>query len=145
MSATIKRDGKDASWLVFHGTPAEISRDIKDVFGIDGEGLTIAELVGEAEAMWKSSGNVASGLGGRSLPSGDRTSGSGTTAPPWNRDAAAPTEPQEDPNVVRLTAEIEAATDRASLKDMFARNKTVFDANSALTDAWRAKGKSLPA
>lgn len=147
MSVTIKSDGKDGTWMVFHGTVAEIRRQIVEVFDLTQEGdeqAPLYDLVNEATRLYKASGNLNSALGGRVIGSGSSaktSSGGGGSA--WEKAANTPQEDAVDINVVRLTKAIEAATDVASLKEIFARDKAHFDANPDLLAEWKAKGKAL--
>lgn len=149
ISVTLKQDGKDGTWLVFHGSAAEVRGQITDTFVMEDDGSApLYDLINEATRLYKASGNVTSALGGRVIKGGDsndaKQSGTGSA---WDRAAGngaeTPTEPEVDPNVVRLTAEIEAVTEVPALKELYARNKAVFDANPDLIAAYKAKGKSL--
>jgi hypothetical protein len=60
ISVTLKGEGRDAAWIVFHGTPFQVTQNITEV--ID-NGLL--ERVIEVEALYKASGTVAQKLGGK--------------------------------------------------------------------------------
>jgi len=141
ISVTIKGDGKDATWLVLHGSPKEVHRQIIEVFDLSGESdqQSLSDLIVEATALFKGQSNVRSTLGGRTIPKGDggKPAASGSA---WEQ--AANEEPV-DINVVRLTKAIEETTDVDSLKVLYARNKAHFDGNAELFAEWQAKGKSL--
>lgn len=150
ISITMKQDGKDGTWIVFHGSPAKVREQVIEVFQLENEWETpLFDLINAATRLYKSTGNISSQLGGRVITKTDRTSESGnqSSGSAWDRagGSSEPAEPEVDPNVVRLSGAIESAQTRAELKELFARNKAVFDANADLTDEWKSKGKSLPA
>lgn len=142
ISVTFKHDGKDGTWLVVHGSTAEVKRQIVETFDIDPEGVSLADLIVEATRLFKATGNVSSQLGGRVIPKGD-TAPKGGGGNAWAEAANSPAEDPVDINVVRLQKAIEAVTDVAALKELFARDKAHFDANPDLLAEWKAKGKSL--
>lgn len=146
ISVTIKGDGKDATWIVFHGNVAEVRRQIVEVFELTEEGdekAPLYDLVNEATRTFKTTGNVSSALGGRVIGGGSSAKKPAGGGSAWEQAANTPQEDAVDINVVRLTKAIEAATDVASLKELFARDKAHFDANPELLAEWKAKGKSL--
>lgn len=150
ISVTLKQDGKDGTWVVFHGSPEEVRQQIVGLFPeFDGQtDAPLYDLINEATRLFKAAGNVSSRLGGRVVgnkaASGNESSDSGSA---WDRVAGNGAEPQQepevDPNVARLQREIEGAADVAALRELFARNKAAFDANPDLVADWKAKGKSL--
>lgn len=146
ISVTLKQDGKDGTWLVMHGSPAEVRAQIAEVFDLNEEQSDgpLFDLINEATRLYKAAGNVSSGLGGRVVggSNGSARSGSGSA---WAQAAGngAEAEPEADPNIARVEAGIEAATTRDGLREFYARNEAVFKANPELVDAYKAKGKSL--
>ena len=143
MSVTLKHDGKEGTWIVFHGSPAMIREQMLATFpGLEATAETpLYDIVNEATRMFKASGNVTSALGGRVIPSGNRSSQSGSA---WDSGSAGNSdEPKPGPEVVRLTAAIEAAEKVEDLHDLYARNKAAFDENADLMSEWKAKGKAL--
>lgn len=146
ISVTLKQDGKDGTWIVFHGSAAEIRSQVIEAFDMEGQDdAPLYDLVNEATRMFKAAGNVTSRLGGRVVSNKSNSESASSEGSAWDRagnGAEAPA-PEVDPDVVRLTAAIEDAADVAALKELFARNKAVFDANPDLVVAWKAKGKSL--
>jgi hypothetical protein len=146
VSATFKQDGKDGTWIVIHGTPAEVRRQVIEVFDMEGqEDQPLYDLINEATRLFKASGNINSALGGRVVgqkTSEDKRPSGGGSA--WDRAASGEGEAEQvDPNVTRLTAEIEGVESVDALKELYARNKVHFDGNDDLMAAWKAKGKSL--
>jgi len=147
ISVTMKADSREGTWIVFHGSPAEVRDQIIDVFALTEEETDgpLYDLINEATRLYKAAGNVNSTLGGRVV--GGTKSETTKSGSAWDRAAGnggnAPAEPEVDPNVVRLTNAIEGATDVTTLKELYARNKAHFDGNAELFAAWQAKGKSL--
>lgn len=145
MSVTLKQDGKDGTWIVFHGTAKDIRSQIIATFDMEGqEDAPLYDLINEATSTYKATGNLNSSLGGRVIKKGDASASSkGGSA--WDRatGAGAPQEEPVDLNVVRLTKAIEDATDVPALHNLYARDKAHFEANAELFAAWQAKGKSL--
>lgn len=148
MSVTLKADGKDGTWVVFHGTPARIREQIIETFQIEeSKDSPLFDLINEATRIYKAAGNVSSGLGGRviAFPGGkDSSAEQAPAGSAWDRAQSAP-EPQVDPNVVRLQGEIEGAASVDALRELYARNKAAFDEDADLMTAWKAKGKALSA
>jgi hypothetical protein len=143
VSVTFKQDGKDGTWIVVHGSPAEVRKQIVEVFDMEGQDeQPLYDLINEATRLYKASGNITSTLGGRVVGGGsksteDKPSGNGGSA--WDQ----PQEDAPDPNVVRLQQEIEGCTSVDALRNLYARNKAEFDGNADLMSEWKAKGKAL--
>lgn len=150
VSATVKvpesaKWAGDNPWVVFEGSDPTTVRDlVAEAFGMtDIEGLTLFDVVCNAEKQAVAAANVINGLGGTVISSGkgggsawSRAKGDSSSQP-----ASEPSEPEVNP----LIAEIEKQTSRADLQKLWAENKAAFDADSSLMDLYRAKGKSLPA
>lgn len=135
LSVTLKKDGKDASWIVFHGSVDRIKEDIGKAFDMeaDAQELSLVGLALNADNLWKGTGHAGRVLGARATSGG---------SPPWDEaraQSSAPAEPVKDP----LFAKVESAEDVPALKLLFAENKSAFDANTELFAAWKAKGKSI--
>lgn len=96
ISVTLKGEGRDAAWIVFHGTPEEVDHNIDYV-----KNHGLFEKVVEVEALYKASSTVAQKLGGRFV-----------------KEESAKSEPSEDEHVKGL---IEAASSVAELTDIWAR------------------------
>ena len=60
ISVTLKGEGRDAAWIVFHGTPEQVDHNIDYV-----KNHGLFEKVVEVEALYKASGTVAQKLGGK--------------------------------------------------------------------------------
>jgi len=137
-----KKYAGDNPWFVFEGTdPEAVKAKIGATFGINTKGLSLADVVVEAQRLVTSLGAVAHGLGGRPLPQ----SAPGTPEAPegdvWAQAAAAVggvQAPAEDPILVQ----IERATSRAELQQIWAENQAAF-ADDKYMVPYKAKGKSL--
>ena len=143
ISVTLKSDGKDGTWIVFHGNAAEIRSQIVHAFDLQEEAdAPLYDLINEATRIYKAASNTSSALGGRVLSrNAESTPAGGGSA--WDRVGnGAPAEPEVDPNIARLLGEIEAATTVDALRELYARNAAHFT-DADLMSAWQAKGKSL--
>ncbi|ATI18816.1 hypothetical protein SEA_DIANE_32 [Streptomyces phage Diane] len=148
--------GYDDTWAVFKGTASEIRANILDFFGMDPEtqvGLSLSSVVVNATNIAHSKGLIATALGATVVEEKTNEPAKPTEDPwaaasaaqssgPWPESASVP-EKKEDPNAYIL-GEIEKQTTREGLKKLWAANQSFF-ADSAVMDAWKAKGKSLPA
>jgi hypothetical protein len=147
ISVTIKGDepgGKynDAkspgTWIVFHGSIVAVKEQIVEAFDYEADAVNrpLYDLVNEATKSFKAINAVGTQLGGTVLSKGGED----------KAQADSPTEPaksDEDDATKPIKAMIENATSRDGLKQLWAENKAVFDANPSLMDEWKAKGKSL--
>jgi hypothetical protein len=142
MSATVKvpeskRYAADNPWLVFEGTPASVRDQIIEAFGLEQqEGLTVFDVLLNAQLLASSAGAVSQGLGGRVIKDQGSESGSiaGNSAP----EGSAEEKPKSS-----LFERVEEQGSRAELKALWAANKAEFDADPELMAAWKARGKSL--
>ena len=137
VTATIKHQGKDAPWLVFHGSVQGIKDNLIEAFTMSDEAkeLNLHELVLDAQRMVAGSGVASSVLGGRPT----RTNPSTTAAY-----AAAESTPAE-PVVNPLFAAIEAAESGDDLKVLYSKNKAEFEATPEIMAAANARGKAIKA
>ncbi|ATI18654.1 hypothetical protein SEA_AMETHYST_32 [Streptomyces phage Amethyst] len=157
LSVTIKYDkGHDATWAVFRGTPGEIRADVMEFFGMDPAtqvGLSLSSIVTNATQIAHGKGLIATALGATVVeetsepvkpPADDpwAAASAAQSSGPWPGSASVP-EKAEDKNAYIL-GEIEKQTTRDGLKKLWAANQSFF-ADAAVMDAWKAKGKSLPA
>ncbi|USH44952.1 hypothetical protein SEA_GREENWEASEL_34 [Streptomyces phage GreenWeasel] len=156
ITVTIKYGkGYDDSWAVFKGTPGEVREDVLDYFGIDRDsatGLTLSEVVVNATQIAHGKGLIAAKLGATVIaeepappakPQGDPWAAIGTSQPVTVADQAPASSPDQDKNAWVL-GEIAKKTTRAELKKFWAENQSFF-ADPSVMDAYKAKGKSLPA
>jgi hypothetical protein len=133
LSITLKQEGRDGMWMVFHGLPHNIREDIIVTFGLDGAkyaDYTLHDLALEAQRLYRGMGNVSTILGGQSVPDVHK----GSTEAKAAADAK-----EENP----LLALIEACESVAELQALYKRNVDEFKGNGELLSAWKGKGKSL--
>ncbi|MFE9254020.1 hypothetical protein [Streptomyces sp. NPDC006879] len=150
ITVTIKYGkGYDDSWAVFKGRPGEVREDVIDFFGMERDsltGLTLSDVVTNATNIAHGKGLIATQLGATVIseepapvkPAGD----------PWAsvgglQQAATPAAPEQDKNAWIL-GEIEKQKNRVELKKLWAANQSFF-ADPAVMEAYKAKGKALPA
>ncbi|MGW4158683.1 hypothetical protein [Streptomyces sp. NPDC004788] len=157
ITVTIKYGkGYDDPWLVLKGRPGEVREDILESFGIERDsvtGLTLSDIVVNATNIAHGKGLIATHLGATVIseesappakPQGDPWANVGSAqqaSSAWSDKSA--TSPEQDKNAWIL-GEIEKQTNRADLKKVWAANQSFF-ADPAVMDAYKAKGKSLPA
>ncbi|MEU8621436.1 hypothetical protein [Streptomyces sp. NPDC048623] len=157
ITVTIKYGkGYDESWLVFKGRSGEVREDILESFGLDSDsvtGLTLSDIVVNATNIAHGKGLIATQLGATVIaeepaapakPQGDPWANVGSTpqaSSAWSDKPA--TSPEQDKSAWIL-GEIEKQTTRADLKKVWAANQSFF-ADPAVMDAYKVKGKSLPA
>ncbi|MFJ7414622.1 hypothetical protein ACIQWZ_28060 [Streptomyces sp. NPDC098077] len=153
LTVTIKY-GKshDDSWAVFRGRPREVRDDILDFFGMERDsvtGLTLSDIVTNATNLAHGKGLIATQLGGTVIAEdappakpagGDPWASLGSTPQAASAPAASP---EQDKNAWIL-GEIEKQANRADLKKVWAANQSFFS-ETAVMDAYKAKGKALPA
>lgn len=129
VSVTVKGEGKDLPWMVFHGAPETVLTNLSAIFGDGTETLRdVPSLAAQAHVDWNASINVAKGLGGRVLS--------------IVKDKKADETPAEEDPRNGLLAEIAAITDPAELPKLWAANKAAFE-DADLLAAWKARGKEL--
>ena len=95
ISVTLKGDGKDATWVVFHGSVAAVREQIEEA-----RESGLFDLINEVTAEYKAVGNVVQKLGAKVV------------------DGEAKAEPSEDDHIKGL---IEAASTVAELTDIWVR------------------------
>ncbi|MFE7463120.1 hypothetical protein ACFU6R_03310 [Streptomyces sp. NPDC057499] len=147
----------DDTWAVFKGNAEEVRGDILDFFGMDRDsvtGLTLSDIVTNATNLAHGKGLIATQLGGTVIavedaasanpkPQGDPWASVGQSQSATIADQAPASSPEQDKNAWIL-GEIDKQTNRADLKKVWAANQSFF-ADSSVMDAYKAKGKSLPA
>lgn len=147
--------GYEEPWVVFQGTAAEVRAEIASFFGVTEEvhkDFTLSELVVFANNVAHGKGAAAAILGATPVPSSmtgqsafdivDAEAGGQQKA---GDEPARQAQSEQDAEVGALLGKIAEATSRDALKDIWARNRALFDAKPELTEAYKAKGKSLPA
>lgn len=148
MTATIKfpessRYKSDNPWIVFEGTqPEAIKALIGEAFGIDTEGLTLSDVVINAQTQASAVGAAASGTGGQVI---DGSKGGNNGA--WGgvkKDGSkpadeAPKEPARDP----IFDEIADCKTVEELQKLWGQKQELFVGE--VMDAYKAHGKALSA
>lgn len=128
--------GYEEPWVVFHGPDVDaVKRQLIEFFGMSPESMALSghSIVVNARSIAQGMGVIADAFPGAMVVSEEESAS--LTPPP------EPTPAAENP----LLAKIEAQTTRDDLVKLWAENKAAFDADATLMDAYRAKGKSLPA
>lgn len=139
--------GYEEPWVVFHGTPDAIRENALAIFGMEQEqfaGVATSDVLSELNEIFNGTRQVMKTLGGSTVkPSEEVKPSAGHD--PW---ASEPTpdsnEANADDPVDKMLERIEAVTDVAALKSLWAKNKELFN-DSRLMDAYKAKGKALTA
>lgn len=135
MSATLKQEGKDRPWLVFHGSPASVARDIKATFPELAESdESLADLVNEAQRLFSAVGNAHRTLGAR--PAGNNKNGSAWAEA---RGDSAPAEQKPEPTLAEIIEALESVEEAKEL--WLDRSDEIKSAS--LVEAWTAKAKAL--
>lgn len=142
-SVTIKSGkGYDDSWYVFRGRPEEIKAQLVDFFGIPSAsvaGLSVFEVAVNCRQIAQGNESTVAALGGTIVPADTKPSQTTPGDDPWAAiEAGAPDESAPNP----ILGQIEACKTTDELKRLWAENQAAF-ADSAVMDAWKAKGKSL--
>lgn len=141
VTVTIKGDGRDAPWTVFHGSVDYVCQAMIVTYALEGmENESLHNITNAANALVK--------LGGTVVRPGE-TESLGTSAKDGNVIDASQrfaNKGEVDPieqAYKRLSPEIDQAADIESLKEVWARNKDEFSANPKLMEEYTAKGISL--
>lgn len=137
ISATIKWQGKDEPWLVVRGTVAEAKAQLAEAFGLDLEGLTLAEAVQTCQRHANAMRQVGMTLGATPVARGSEGGA-------WDavRNGAATTPPAE-PEVNPLVEGLANCTTQDQVKKYWAKNRPAFDADESMTAAMKARFKEL--
>lgn len=137
ISVTIKQEGRDSTWLVFRGESIDKVRDaLIGAFGMDPEsvdGLTLNEVSIMATSIAKGASSAAQGLGATPVKKAAWSKAKNESA------QQQPAEVKEHP----MLAQIRDCGDVSSLKELWAANKAVFEAEAEIMSAWKARGKEL--
>jgi hypothetical protein len=160
-SLTVKY-GKDYDdpWVVFRGSPSAIREQALEYFGVtpdERQGqLDTHSLVIELVYLAQSSYHVATQAGGQTIPpktdavpADEKPSSEAAEIPEpsspaggdvWERAAAARKKPEPT-----LLERIEACETRVELQDLFVANQEALAPGTEAREAWKARGKALPA
>lgn len=142
ISVTLKQHGKfEAPWIVVKGrTAASVKKQIEDITGLSGEGLTLHEMVYNAACSFQKISTVATGLDAVVIPEDSpQTAQEPAAAPePTPAPAAAPAAeaPAEEPDHADVIGKMTAKSDITSY---YLRNKAAFDGDKDLMAALQAR------
>ncbi|GGN40085.1 hypothetical protein FHR83_007123 [Actinoplanes campanulatus] len=150
ISVTIKYGkGFESTWSGFKGSLQQVRENVAEFFGLDHDmvqGMTLAEVVLNATSVAHGLGNVSASMGGHVIstsPSSPATSPA-PAGDVWAQ-AGAASKPAESSVSTWLKGEIDKIKDVTALKRLYAENKAAFEADTALTDHWKAQGAALKA
>lgn len=154
ITVTIKYGkGYDDTWVVFKGAADEIRQDVADYFGLERDsltGLALSDIVTNATNVAHGKGLIATQLGATVI-SEERTPPAKSQGDPWASigqgepvRTVADQAPAEHDKNAWILGEIAKQTSRTALKKLWAENQTFF-ADEIVMDAYKAKGKELPA
>lgn len=150
--------GYEAPWLVFRGADVDgIKAKIAASFGMESASvaeLTLADVISNASKDAVTVYSVSSSMGGTVIgktaaskteakPAEAKAGSHPETSPAWEppTETAAPEAEVANP----LLARIEDQTTVSALQKLWGANKATFDADAALMDAYKVKGKALQA
>ena len=148
-TATIKLGGgHEAPWLVVKGNPAAIRRQFLEAFGIeDDTEVSLIELIAKLSVDAAAAYSLATG-GATPSTGGRRASYSGNAKPRAAQHPAQVESPadeadgEEDRNISRILAAIEAAQTPQELKLVWAKDQAAFS-DSRLQVAYRNRNNNL--
>ena len=134
-----KRYAGDNPWITVEGSVEAVREQIIQAFGMsDTDGLSLAELVSEAQSQFTAIANAKAGLGGGKILSSGPSSSGGNAWDNVGKGEAQADEPEENPI---LTA-IGNCQTVADLKQLWAENQDAFN-DEALMSMWKARGKAI--
>ena len=129
---------EEPEFVVRANSAGALRSRIIDAFDLDGAGLSLVDIIHNANMHFRALSSVGSGLGGLVIQSSsaDRVGGDD----PWDTaETAGATPNPPDPNK-ELLDEIEAATTVDQLRRFWVANQPL---NEIVHAAWSAKGKLL--
>ncbi|WP_159795603.1 hypothetical protein [Puerhibacterium puerhi] len=176
LSITLKRReseryAQDGTWLVAHGSPESIKRDLGKAFGVETDGLTLVQLVTEVERLWRQEdSSKPRRLSDRGAKGEDKVFSLDGTPPadstetpvdvavrvldgevieekaddPWADATPATNPPVEEPKREPVFEAIEAATSKSELQQVFLKFKSEF-ARPDVAAAAKARTEALNA
>ena len=139
------------TWVVVHGTVAQVREQIIEIFELDSKtsfDTPLYALVNEATKLFKAVSNVGQILGGTVLSSGGTES---APIPPsgggdvWLQvsSAKAAASQQEEPPADPILTAVAAAKEITELQQIWAENQSLFTEGSEYMAAYKARGKEL--
>ena len=148
-TATIKLGGgHEAPWLVVKGNPAAIRRQLLEAFGIeDDTEVSLIELIAKlsvdaAAAYSLATGGATPSTGGRRASYSGNAKPRAAQHPPQVESPDDESGSEEDRNISRILAAIEAAQTPQELKLVWAKDQAAFS-DSRLQVAYRSRNNNL--
>lgn len=136
-----KQYANDGTWIIFHGTPEEIRRDLIAVYGIEVEGEpTLYDLATQAKSIQEASRAAGKTLGARS------TSSEAPTGDVWDKAQKGSPEKEPEPELTEAEKILALISDQTSVEDvrkLYTRNEELIKNDETLLNAWKAKGREL--
>lgn len=152
VSVTLKADkGYEAPWIVFHGTPEQVARDIEAMLDIDGEGISVAQLAVNADIEYKALYVAGSKLGAKSVPESESESPfkdpdekpKGWGGKP-KKGSKEKTKEESDEDPLQWVYDAIASIDEEkALVKFWAENNQIMSSSPELTKVWKARGREL--
>lgn len=139
VSVTLKQHkGFESPWIVVRGKDAaSVKKQLEEITGLSGEGLTLHELVYNATASFQRISTVAHGLDAIVVQNDEPAEEPKAEAKP--EPAAEPEPKQEGPDHV---AELAKLDKKADLTAYYLKHKKEFDGNADLMAALKDRYKS---
>ena len=148
-TATIKLGGgHEAPWLVVKGNPAAIRRQLQEAFGIESNAeVSLIELIAKlsvdaAAAYSLATGGATPSTGGRRASYSGNAKPRAAQHPPQVESPDDESGSEEDRNISRILAAIEAAQTPQELKMTWAKDQAAFS-DTRLQVAYRNKNSRL--
>ena len=130
--------GYEAPWAVYRGNADELRRFLIEDFGIEGgEDMTLGQLTVQASSVANGLSAVKGELGGNVIPMNRAAKAS-----PQEAAAPKPEPESEEDNNAPLIALLEGASDVATLKRLWAENRSAFT-DPKVAAAYKARGAQL--
>lgn len=142
VSVTLKQHkGFESPWIVVKGPSAEVvKKQVEEITGLSGEGLTLHELVYNAAYSFQKISTVATGLEAVVIPEDSPQAAQESAAAPESTEeenvAPVAPAPSSEPD---LKATVAGLTSKKELTDVYLKNKAAFDGDSDLMDALQAR------
>lgn len=139
ISVTLKQHkGYESPWIVIRGRDAaSVKKQLEEVTGLSGEGLTLHELVYNATSSFQRINTVATGLDAVVV----REDAPAEEPKPEPEKPAAP-EPEPEDDGPDHVAELAKLDKKADLTAYYLAHKKEFDGDGSLMDALKARYKS---
>ena len=144
VSVTLKQHkGFESPWIVVKGpSAAVVKKQVEEITGLSGEGLTLHELVYNAADSFQRISTVATGLDAVVIPDDEKAAvghAHATVAPESTEsENVAPAAPQASPEP-SLADQVNKEKSKAALKDLYLKNKKAFDGDKDLMAVLQAR------